>query len=52
MVVIVEQLLGWRLAGETEVVGENLPQRHFLYLKPHMNRPGLEPGPTLWEVSL
>jgi hypothetical protein len=25
----VEQLVEWRLAGETEVLGENLPQRHF-----------------------
>jgi hypothetical protein len=28
MRVIVEQLVEWRLAGETEVLGENLPQRH------------------------
>jgi hypothetical protein len=26
--VIVEKLFDWRLAGETEVLGENLPQRH------------------------
>jgi hypothetical protein len=26
----------WRLAGETEVLGENLPQRHFIHHKiPH-----------------
>jgi hypothetical protein len=40
---IVEQLVEWRLAGETEVLGENLPQRHFVYYKSHMTRPGLEP---------
>jgi hypothetical protein len=31
-----EQLVEWRLAGETEVVGENLPQRYFVHHKiPH-----------------
>jgi hypothetical protein len=30
MRVIVEQLVEWRLAGETEVLGETLPQRHFV----------------------
>jgi hypothetical protein len=43
MRMIVEQLVEWRLAGETEVLGENLPQRHFVYHKSHMTRPGLQP---------
>jgi hypothetical protein len=43
MRVIVEQLVEWRLAGETEVLGENLPQHHFVRHKSHMTRPGLEP---------
>jgi hypothetical protein len=36
MMVIVEQLVGRKLAGETEVFGENLPQRHFAHHKSHM----------------
>jgi hypothetical protein len=42
---IVEKLVELRLAGETEVLGENLPQRHFVHHKTHMTRPGFERGP-------
>jgi hypothetical protein len=28
-----EQLVEWRLAGETEVLGENMPRRHFVHHK-------------------
>jgi hypothetical protein len=51
MRVIVEQLAEWRLAGETEVLGENLRQRRFVHHKFHMTRPRLEPGPPRWEAS-
>jgi hypothetical protein len=33
---IVEQLEKWILARETEVLGGNLAQRHFIHHKRHM----------------
>jgi hypothetical protein len=46
-----EQSMEWGLAGETEVLGENLLQRHFAHHKSHMNWPGIEPGPSRWEAN-
>jgi hypothetical protein len=44
MMMIVEQLVEWELAGEAEIFGENLPQRHFSTTNPTWPDPGLKPG--------
>jgi hypothetical protein len=51
MRVIVKQLVEWRLAEETEVLGENLPQRHSVHHKSHMTRLALEPGRRVWKPA-
>jgi hypothetical protein len=50
VIVRMENLVEW-MAGETEVLGENLPRRHFVQNKSHLTRPGIEPGPPRWEAS-
>jgi hypothetical protein len=36
MMMIVEQSVEYELAGKTEVLGENLPQCHFVHHTSHM----------------
>jgi hypothetical protein len=42
VIMMMEKLVEW-LAGETEVLGKNLPQCRFVHRKPHMLS-GREPG--------
>jgi hypothetical protein len=47
----VEQSVERELAGETEVLGGNMSQGHFVHHKSHMSWPELEPGPPWWEIG-
>jgi hypothetical protein len=49
---IVEKQMECRLAGEIEVLGENLPPALLLSItKSHITRHGFEPRPPRWEAG-
>jgi hypothetical protein len=40
-----------KIGRGTEVLGENLPQCHFVHHKPHMTWPEIERGPQRLETG-
>jgi hypothetical protein len=51
MKMIFGAICGMNLAGETEVVGGNLPWRHFVHHKIPHDDPVSNPGTQRWEAS-
>jgi hypothetical protein len=51
VIVMMENLVEWRVSEETEVLGDNLPQRHLIHHKSHLARPEVETGPPRWEAD-
>jgi hypothetical protein len=46
-----EQSAKLELAGETELLGENLSHYHFAHQKSHMIQPGIESGQARREAG-
>jgi hypothetical protein len=46
-----DRKIEWELPGETEVLGENLPQCQFIHHKSHMTWTDLEPWSPRWEAD-
>jgi hypothetical protein len=50
MWILIFLIVEWWLAGETDILGENLPQCPFVHHKTHMLT-GREPGSPLYNAS-
>jgi hypothetical protein len=48
---MMENLVEWRLAGETEVLGENLTERHFVDHKSHLSHSGSNSDRRFWKPA-
>jgi hypothetical protein len=46
-----EEFVEWKLAGDTEVLRENLPQYHFFHHKSYVTWPEIWPESLRWETG-
>jgi hypothetical protein len=45
------EIVGMKIGRETEVLWENLPQRHFVHHRSHLTTAEFEPGSPPWEFN-